>query len=332
MKRKPVPLFRIGLFVLAGFILLIVFIFLLGSKEKLFSHTVTLRARFQTVSSLKKGAQVQLAGINIGSVSDIRLPRNAEDSVEITIKIINDALHLIRKNSTAVISTEGLIGEKLVVVTMGADSLPELAEGSVLTGQEPQDLSKITDTLNRAITQINTVTAQTAEVLRAIQQGQGTIGQLIYNDKLHNEMVQLTEDTRATVVGMRQSVDHATNSISDVASQMNTTVSRINSGQGSIGRLLHDEDVYRDILTTSDNLRQSSYDLRDAMAKFSLSGGRVSEVAEALKHNFLIKGYFEDRGYWDTPEFEQSIDRKIDSLNKLRSSSGLMNNGSKASQ
>jgi phospholipid/cholesterol/gamma-HCH transport system substrate-binding protein len=58
--------------------------------------------------------------------------------------------------------------------------------------------------------------------------------------------------------------------------------------------------------------------MRDALAKVSLGGGRFAEVMEALKHNFLVKGYFEERGYWDAPQFEMTIDRKIDSLNKLQ--------------
>jgi len=320
MKRKPVPLFRIGLFVLAGFILLVVFIFLLGSKEKLFSNTIVYRARFQTVSSLKKGAQVQIAGINVGSVTDIRLPKNASDSVEVTLKVIDDAKHLIRNNSKATISTEGLIGEKLVVITVGSDEAQELAEGSILRGEQPRDISRIVDTLNVAVAQVNQLTQQTTEVIRAIQRGEGTVGKLIYTDQLHNQLVQLSEDARGTVVMAQSAIDRASNSVDRFSTDLSTVVDRINRGEGSLGKMLKDEQIYNNINTTTENLRSSSYDLRDALAKISLGGGRFSEVMEALKHNFLVKGYFEDRGYWDSPQFEQTIDRKIDSLNKLQRS------------
>jgi phospholipid/cholesterol/gamma-HCH transport system substrate-binding protein len=91
----------------------------------------------------------------------------------------------------------------------------------------------------------------------------------------------------------------------------------VKRGEGSLGKLLKDEELYNDLRATSDNIRVSSYDMRDALAKISLGSGRFSEVMEALKHNFLVKGYFEERGYWDAPQFELTIDRKIDSLNKL---------------
>src|SRR4051812_18087790 len=115
MKRKPVPLLKIGIFVAIGFLLLVVSIFMLGSKDKMFEKTTELKARFINVASLKKGAQIQMAGINIGSVKRIDLPRNARDSVTVTMKIEPDALKLIHTDSRAVIGTEGLIGEKVIV-------------------------------------------------------------------------------------------------------------------------------------------------------------------------------------------------------------------------
>src|SRR5258708_3373827 len=139
MKRKAVPLLRIGIFVLAAFVLLIVFIFYLGSKEKLFSSTTELTTRFSNVSNLRKGAEIDLAGINIGSVKEIRLPRNARDSVTVTMKIVTDALKLIHTDSKAVISTQGLIGDKVIFVSMGSDSTPAVAPGGTIAGVAPQD-------------------------------------------------------------------------------------------------------------------------------------------------------------------------------------------------
>src|SRR5438105_551366 len=120
MKRKAVPVLRIGLFVLVGFILFIIFIFYLGNKEKLFSSTSIVKARFATVSSLKKGAEIDMAGINVGSVKDIELPRNARDSVTVTMKVITDALKLIHTDSKAMITTQGLIGDKVIFISMGS--------------------------------------------------------------------------------------------------------------------------------------------------------------------------------------------------------------------
>lgn len=318
MKRKPVPLLRIGMFVLMGFILLVVFIFIIGSKEKLFSSTTTLYARFPSVSGLKKGAQIELDGINIGSVTDIRLPRNAKDSVTVSLKVISDALHLVHTDSRAVISTEGLIGEKIIVLSIGGDSTLPVAAGATVTGEGTKDYSLIIDTLNRAVTRVRDAAAQADLLLEQIRSGNGTLGRLINDDRLYRSATQLSEETRTTVVQARTSLDKMSTDFNRVSTNLNGVVDRINRGEGSLGKLLTREDVYENVKQTSLNLQNSSYDLHDALAKISLGAGRFAEVMEGLKHNFLIKSYFEDRGYWDAPEFEMTIDRKIDSLQKLQ--------------
>src|SRR5438034_435607 len=105
MKRKPIPLFKIGLFVLVGFVFFILFIFFIGSKKNLFKSTSLVYARFKNVSSLKTGAQVQIAGINVGNVKHIYLPRHANDLVTVALKIDDEALPLLRPDSKTTITT-----------------------------------------------------------------------------------------------------------------------------------------------------------------------------------------------------------------------------------
>ncbi|MDP4199863.1 MAG: MlaD family protein [Bacteroidota bacterium] len=318
MKRKAVPLLRIGIFVLAGFIILIVSIFYLGSKEKLFSSTTQVKSRFSTVSNLKRGAEVDMAGINIGSVQEIRLPRNARDSVTVTMKVLTDAMKLIHTDSKAMITTAGLIGDRLIVITMGSDSTLAVEPGSTIMGQSPQDFSKLYDTLSAVIDQLDSVGIQATRLVKKITEGHGTLAKLVNDDALYvnaNRMAANASETfahaRDAVDRMETSVDHLTNGVNDV-------VQRVNRGEGSLGKLLTKDDVYENARRASENLMTSSYDLHDALAKIALGSGRFAEVMEAFKHNFLVKSYFENRGYWDAPEFEMTIDRKIDSLNHLR--------------
>ncbi len=318
MKRKSVPLLKIGIFVLAAFVVLIIFIFYLGSKEKLFSSTSELKARFSTVSNLRKGAEIDLAGINVGSVTDIRLPRNARDSVTVTLKVLTDALKLIHTDSKAVISTQGLIGDKVIFLTMGGDSTAALQPGSTIEGVAPQDFSKIYDTLSAAVSQFDSLALAATNFVRHMQSGNGTIARLVNDDSLYENTNQMMAEARQTLAAAHQSVDQLSTNFSKLSNSANDIVERINRGEGSLGKLLTKDDIYENARKTSENLITSSYDLHDALAKIALGSGRFAEVMEGLKHNFLVKGYFEDRGYWDAPEFEMTIDRKIDSLNHLR--------------
>lgn len=318
MKRKPVPLLRIGMFVLMGFILLVVFIFVIGSKEKMFSSTTEIKARFPTVSGMKKGAQIQMDGINVGSVTDIQLPRNSRDSVTVRMKVISDALHLIHTDSRAVISTEGLIGEKIIVVSVGSDTTLPVSAGATIQGEGTKDFTRIYDTLNAAVSRVKDVADQAYLALNQVREGNGTLARLINDDRLYRSAAALSEEARTTVVQARGTIEKISSDFGVVSTNLNGVVERINRGEGSLGKLLSKDDVYENVRLTSDNMQRSSYDLRDALAKISLGAGRFAEVMEGLKHNFLLKSYFEDRGYWDAPEFEMTIDRKIDSLNKLQ--------------
>jgi phospholipid/cholesterol/gamma-HCH transport system substrate-binding protein len=120
-----------------------------------------------------------------------------------------------------------------------------------------------------------------------------------------------------TFLHAKGAIDQMSASFSHVTGSLNDVVDRINRGEGSLGKLITRDDVYESVRKTTDNIAASSYDLHDALAKLALGSGRFAENMEAFKHNFLIKGYFENRGYWDVPEFEMTIDRKIDSLNRL---------------
>jgi phospholipid/cholesterol/gamma-HCH transport system substrate-binding protein len=339
MKRRSVPLFRIGLFVVIGFAVLLIFIFAIGSQEKMFHRKTEIFAKFKTVSGLKSGAQVQMAGIAIGSVTDIELPKTPTDSVRVTMKIVDRAMHLVRRNSTAVISTEGLIGDKIIMIENGAGPSAAVAEGNFIAGESPTDYSKYVDTLESAINNVNRLTSEATLLLAGLRNGEGSIGKLLTDDALYRDIHKLSVESQATMIAARGQVERVGAQVERVgvrveglASDVDNILSGVKRGEGSLGRLLKDEALYSDLRATSDNIRMSSYDMRDALAKVSLGGGKFAEVMEALKHNFLVKGYFEERGYWDAPQFEMTIDRKIDSLNRLLNRANVPLSKEKASQ
>lgn len=318
MKRRSVPSFKIGVFVIIGFVLMLVFIFFIGSQDKMFSKTTILHAKFETVSGLKKGAPIQMAGINIGSVKDIELPKRPGDSVLVRFKVQNDALPLIRTNSRAVITTEGLIGEKIIALMDGEGAAAQVKKEGYVIGEAPKNFTDVFDTLKLAVNQVTLMTQEAATILTALRSGEGSMGKLLTDETLYNDIVGLSEESKRAVAQARVTIDRVGGQLDVLSGEVNKIVVNINSGEGSVGKFLNDDALYVDFKETATNIRKSSYDLRDALAKVNLASGKVVEVTEAFKHNFLLKGYFEERGYWDAPQFELTIDRKIDSLNRLQ--------------
>src|SRR5207247_2633785 len=108
---------RTGIFVIICFGLLVVALFLIGDKSKLFSSTSTYNVKFKDINGLKQGAQVIMSGMNVGSVNAIELPKKSGDSVHVTIRIVKEAQNLIHLDSKAVITTVGLVGDKTIAIS-----------------------------------------------------------------------------------------------------------------------------------------------------------------------------------------------------------------------
>ena len=325
MKITKIPASRTGLFVIICFSLLVLGLFLIGDKQKLFSNTSTYYAKYKDVNGLKPGAQVIITGINVGSVNSIDLPKKAGDSVLISMHIVKDAQSLIHTDSKASVVTIGLVGDKTVSVSVGNAGTPVLPVGGFITGQDQRELSGLLDTLSAALNSIKVVTDAASTIARDIQNGKGTLGKFITDESLYNNLNSIARNTDNSIssigreiAGMRNSVDSALGNISMATGEFGKFGKSLNNSKGSIGRLINDTDMYYRLSHLSESIAATIVELRDAMVKFSTAGGNTAEITEALKHNFLVKSYFEDRGYWKSDAAANTIQNKIDSLQKLQ--------------
>jgi len=325
MKITKIPASRTGLFVIICFSLLVLGLFLIGDKQKLFSNTSTYYAKFKDVNGLKPGAQVIITGINIGSVSTIDLPKKAGDSVLISMHIVKDAQSLIHTDSKASIVTIGLVGDKTVSISVGSATTPVLPKGGFITGLEQRELNGLLDTLSATINSIKIVTDAASEIAQDIRKGKGTLGKFITDESLYNNINSIARNTNNSIAsidreiaGIKHSADSALGNISLATGEFGKFGRSLNSSKGSIGRLINDTDMYYRLSHLSETIAGTIDELRDAMVKFSTAGGNTAEITEALKHNFLVRSYFEDRGYWRANAAESTIQNKIDSLQKLQ--------------
>lgn len=324
MKIAKIPASRTGLFVIICFALLVIALFLIGDKQKLFSNTSVYFVKFREVNGLKQGAQVQISGISVGSVSSIELPKKSGDSVLLTIKVEKNAQTLIHEDSRASVSTEGLVGNKNVSLTVGSPSSPVKPVGSVIIGESQRDIMGVVDTAAAALNAVRGLTVEASGIIQDMRAGKGSIGKLLTDEGLYNDIraiVSNTDKSLATITrtasSLGISVDSALGNISATSQEFKQLANSINSGKGSIGKLLNDNELYDKLIGISGSVNGMIAELRDAMTKISTASGNAVEVTEAFKHNFLVSGYFEDRGYWDAAAFEKNIKTRIDSLQKI---------------
>lgn len=316
---------KLGLFVFLGTVLLVIAIFSIGSKDSLFSSNISIKAYFDNVEGLRTGAAVRLNGLSVGSVSNVRLMEMNRYRVEVTMRINKDIRQFIRLDSEAAIETEGIIGSKIVIITPGSKENAIIDDGGVIMSQTTVNMTQIITETQDMMSYMKDLTKEFSEILTNINKGEGTIGKLVYDDALYNEtvtivqsadtslniMVERLEKMSSFIIGLGTSVEDIVQSVDSAAIDLRSLIGRIEAGEGALGALIADESVYDSIKTIVSNLTNTTYSAKIGTEAFS-------ENMEALKHNWLFKGYFEDRGYWSQTEYENRLNEQIESIEKSR--------------
>ena len=208
---------RLGLFVAGGLALFVFAIFIIGKQKNLFDPVILLTTTFHNVSGLQVGNNIRFTGINVGIVDKIKIINDSTVQVDMLIK--KDVQQFIKSDCEVAIGSEGLIGDRLLIITHGSVDAPLAKEGQHLASSEPVETDAIMASL--------VVTAGNAEIISE------QLAEIIYN---------------------------------------------INNGKGTIGKLIQDSTIAENLSQTMVHVKTSSQSLEENM--------------EALKHNFLLRGYF----------------------------------------
>jgi phospholipid/cholesterol/gamma-HCH transport system substrate-binding protein len=314
---------KIGIFITIGLAILVVAIFLLGEKSALFQSTFDIKAYFKDIQGLRNGAIVRLSGIDVGSVKNIAIVSDTSGRVEVTMALIKDIKRFIRTDSKAVIETEGLVGNKVVVLSVGTSNAEEVKNGGVIKAQEPLGFSAIIAETQGIMQYTKEMTKNLAEIIGRVNNGEGSIGKLLKDEQLYNDAKALTQTADQSLKSITTEVNGITtlfNELGDgvkvVVGNIDSVVSRIDyilagiqQGKGVMGQILvNGTKLDTTFKNTLDNIEKTSADAR-------LGASRLAENMEALKHNWLFKSYFENRGYWDKATYEDEISSKMKEIN-----------------
>ena len=309
---------RLGIFIFIGTVLMVISILLLGNKESLFVSTISMKSYFKSVEGLKAGAPVRLSGYDIGSVSGITLAPDTSGRVEVYLNIDENVRHFIRLNSEASIETEGLVGKKIVSITPGSPDMDIIKDGGIIPSKNPVKISEIIEETQAIMAYIKDITKDFSEIVAKINAGDGSIGRLVNDDELYESTVRITQSADKSLneitkkfkevsdlfVNITTGFDRIVMNVDTTIISLKGIIDKVNSGKGIIGGLIADESAYDSIKTVITNLVTISEESMKGASKFA-------ENMEALKHNWLFKNYFEQRGYWDKMEYEKELDDKI---------------------
>ncbi|MGO9274738.1 MAG: MlaD family protein [Terriglobia bacterium] len=211
---------RLGAFIVATLAVLTVGIFIIGSKQYLFTSTYRLKAQFANVVGLDEGGEVRVAGVHRGTVQRIDLPRKPGDKVTVVMDLDSSTHEILKQDSVASIETEGLLGNEYMAISFGSAGAANVQDGDTIASQPPlamSDLMKkadgLLDSSQEALKNVTQATASLSSIGAKVDQGQGTVGALINDKKLYVDLDQ-------TMTGMRDTMAEAQAGVTDFQENM----------------------------------------------------------------------------------------------------------------
>jgi phospholipid/cholesterol/gamma-HCH transport system substrate-binding protein len=247
---------KVGALILVALIILGVAILKLGNAGNLFGKRYRLVAYVASASGLRVGGPVTVAGQLAGSIKDISfLPVDADTTRNLKLIVeVNSALReQVRQDSRAKIKTMGLLGDKVFDITVGTPKYRALHEGDTLVIGPSIDYEAVVQEASGAISEVVRLTRDLSKVTSSINRGEGTLGQLVTNRQLYDQLnstlsrmsslMARLENPRGTI-GRLLDDPSLYYSLNRAIASADTVISQINSGSGSVGKLLRDDTLY----------------------------------------------------------------------------------------
>lgn len=272
---------KTGLFVVITIVLLVAGIFLIGSKQNLFSSTFDVYGTFRNTGGLQAGNAIRFGGVNVGTVKAIRIENDTTVHVDMVIQ--SSKREFIKKDAVATIGSDGLMGDKLLEIQPGSPTAQPIEPGGKIRTAEPMDYAAIIARFSRVAENAEVITSALADMSMQIKSGNGSISRLLYRD-----------DLAVALNGTLTNARNLTGSLHDVTLQ-------VKSGKGSMGELLYTNNL-------SQGLDRTVAGANEAMVTIQQAAYNFSENMRALQGNYFFRGYFKRKAKAQADSLEKAQD------------------------
>lgn len=306
----------VGLFILFSIALLVTGTLILGGQQKRFEKTITLKAVFDDIEGLKQGNNIWFSGVKVGAVNDIGF--HGQSQVEVSMRVERKVQQYIRKNAKVRLSTDGFIGNKILLIEGGSVEAPQVESGDLLESVAPLNTDDMMATLQENNRNLVDITRNFKELSSQLVSGEGALGALFsdslvainFKQALHNlETVSantaMASDALAQFTSKLNTEDGLVNNLLTdtlVFHQLRSSVAELQKSSYSVAELAGNLSTATDKLGSTNNAlgtllndRQFSEQLKNVMENLESGSGKLDENLEALQHNFLFRGYFRNK-------------------------------------
>ncbi|MBK5210502.1 MAG: MCE family protein [Flavobacteriaceae bacterium] len=198
---------RLGLFVAAGFVLFGIAIFLIGRQKNLFNPVFSLSTTFYNVSGLQVGNNIRFSGINVGTVDNIRIINDT--TVLVNMVVQKDVQRFIKTDGMVLIGSEGIIGDRVLIITQGSSETKSVKSGQFLSSVEPVETDAIMESLDITAQNAEIISGQIIEILYDINQGKGTLGMLIQDSTMAKSLNKTMSNLQKSSKGLNENMEAA---------------------------------------------------------------------------------------------------------------------------
>ncbi len=305
MEKSTNQKIKLGIFVIIGSLFFIIAIYFIGNKKDMFNETIQISAVFKNVNGLQHGNNVRFSGINVGTVKKIIIVNDSLIKVDMLIE--EDIASHIKKDAMASIGSDGLVGNMIVNIIPGKKSNEMVKDGDVILSENKASTDEILKTINSTSENAKLITDNLVKITNQINSKKGTIGMLINDTVMSDDLKQTIYNLKVTTQSTSKSMANLNKIINDLnnkdnvvgalkdtvtgrkikmiivnleksSEQINKTITNLKDGKGALNYLSNDPKLVKQIDSTMINLNQAS--------------GKLNENLEALKHNFFFRGYF----------------------------------------
>jgi phospholipid/cholesterol/gamma-HCH transport system substrate-binding protein len=278
MKKDTSNKIKLGIFISIGIAVFIVGIYFIGEGKQLFRSTFRISGVFKDVAGLQPGNNVRLSGINVGTVDNIMIV--SDTSVRVEILIDESTRKFIKKDAIAGIGSEGLMGNKTIIMYPGTGGKREIENNDIIQTVPPLGVDDFMISLSKTIDNTTNITNDLSKITENIHSGKGTIGRLLMDQSMSQNVDSTFTNLKDGSARFKILMDKA-NDIDEILTSLKTTIDNtssitsnvskitdsIHSGKGTLGMLLMDSTMRQNIDSTVVNLRNSSAELKTLLEK-----------------------------------------------------------------
>ena len=282
MKKESGYQWKLGMFVVIGLVLFVGTIYFVGKQKNLFGSTFELYSKFNSVSGLEVGNNVRLSGINVGTVDDIDFLTDTTVVIKMIIK--DEVRKYIKKDAIASISSDGLMGDKVLVISAGKTSNVVVENNDYITSKKAIEMDDLMVSVKKSVDNAAVITSELAQFSYSMNNGNGALSKLISDEQFGNSI-------KNTILNLENST-----------TEFKRFTVHMNNGKGALSKLVTDERMGKVIDSSLTNVKTATKGL--------------NEVIEAAKNNFLLRGFFKKKKKEEDKKQEELDDLEEEQMKK----------------